>query len=210
MRPKSKTDGGFTLVELLVVIAIIGILIAILLPTFRSALGRGQRTACIVEIQEIEKALHLYERDYMDFPPSSMAELGLIKENGINSGIESLVACLSSTSKDTEYFAFPDDRLENSDGDRSPIPLCKLTGSCFKNDALWEFLDPWGNPYIYFHSRDLNPKKSQIYIIQGKKTKVVPHLTPTKTGRIRGYGRYQVISCGLDGIPTTSDDLISR
>ena len=41
-----KRDTAFTLVELLVVISIISILLAIMSPTFRGTMTRGQATQC--------------------------------------------------------------------------------------------------------------------------------------------------------------------
>lgn len=207
MRQKSRTDG-FTLVELLVVIAIIGILAAIIVAALGPAMGRGQKTACLADLNQMQTALSLYEDENRDYPPSSLKELGLKHENNINSGVESLVACLSSTAHQSTYFTFKDDKLDNTDSDKSPIPLKQLTGSAFTNDNLWEFIDPWGNPLIYFHYRDLTKETKAKYVINGEKIEVGPDLTATKTGKIHGYGEYQIISCGIDMQPATDDDLL--
>lgn len=211
LKNKSKTSHqAFTLVELLVVLAIIGLLLSLLFPALQAVRDSGRRTACSAEIEQLCAALSTYEADYREYPPSTMAELGAKEDNKINSGIEALVACLSSSHKTTPYFQFREEKLENTDQDFSRIPLHKLTGSFFKTNALLELVDPWGNPYLYFHNRELQPKLQHFYILQGNKTAVTPDLTPTKTGNYRGEGHYQLISCGTDGVPHTKDDVISQ
>lgn len=208
-KSRSRTDA-FTLVELLVVIAIIGMLLAIVLPALGSVMGSGRKSACKAEIQQLETALQVYESDYRDFPPSTILEIGVREDNKVNSGNEALVACLSSIGKVTPYYEFVEDRLINSDNDVSPVSLQQLTGSSFRTKVLWELADPWENPYIYFHNRDLVPATKAFYILQEGKTEVKPNLTLTKTGNVIGASRYQIVTCGADGKLQTGDELMSK
>ena len=205
-----RASIGFTLVELLVVIFIIGLLASILLPALASVFDRGRKHACQVEIQQIETGISLYEEDYRDYPPSELALLGLAKHNHINNGIEALVLCLSGTHRSRSYMEFREQQLENTDADISPIPVKRLAGSKFQTNQLFELVDPWGNPYIYFHNRKYLPTTQDAYILEGKKTMVAPDLLPNKIGIIRGSNRYQIISAGSDGKVASKDDVKSE
>ena len=199
MFQKTKLNAnGFTLVELLVVIFIIGLLSAVLVPAVFGAHQRSLAKACKAEIQQLEQALTLYEVDYRDFPPSSLQDLGLKVSNKINEGCESLVLTLSSRRNEMSYFSFREDRLENTDADRAPVTAQKLTNSVFTTNELFELIDPFGNPYIYFHANDLDATCVQKYIIGGERRDIKPNLTQDKLGLIRGAGRYQLHSLGAD------------
>lgn len=207
---KRTCRQGFTLLELIVVVSILALLASILVPALGAVFERGRKKVGLLEIQQIESALSLYEENYRDFPPSQLAELGLTKHNNINTGVEALVLCLSGAYKNASYFPYQEKNLENTDADISPIPPKKLTQSVFQSKDLWEHIDPWGNPYIYFHHRDYLSTVQQSYLLDGKKQTIGPNLKRTKTGNYIGSGRYQILSCGPDGELHTEDDLASE
>ena len=65
--------SGFTLIELLVVIAIIAILAAILFPVFAQAREKARQASCISNLNQIGKALIMYQSDYdSQYPPSQL------------------------------------------------------------------------------------------------------------------------------------------
>jgi prepilin-type N-terminal cleavage/methylation domain-containing protein len=66
MRKRKTAFGklmGFTLIELLVVIGVLGILVAVLLPVFASARRRGQQSACVNNLHQLQIACSLYSQD---------------------------------------------------------------------------------------------------------------------------------------------------
>ena len=67
---------GFTLIELLVVIAIIAILAAILFPVFQKVRENARRTACLSNMNQIEKGIMQYENDSDNFTVPSQSALG--------------------------------------------------------------------------------------------------------------------------------------
>src|SRR5215471_19167422 len=54
---------AFTLIEMLVVIAIIGVLAALLLPTFGRIKESGRATSCLSNLHQIGTALQLYVQE---------------------------------------------------------------------------------------------------------------------------------------------------
>ena len=59
-RPRASSRRAFSIIELLVVIGIIGLLIALLLPTLRSARRQSQVITCKAQLQNIGAAFHMY------------------------------------------------------------------------------------------------------------------------------------------------------
>ena len=58
------TRRAFTLVEILVVIAIIGVLAAILFPTFALVREKSRRTSCLSNLKQIGAAMEMYKADF--------------------------------------------------------------------------------------------------------------------------------------------------
>jgi prepilin-type N-terminal cleavage/methylation domain-containing protein len=60
---------AFTLVELLVVVSIIALLVAIALPSMRSARRVAKRTACATNLHSLGQAMRMYLSDSNDYLP---------------------------------------------------------------------------------------------------------------------------------------------
>lgn len=62
---------GFTLVELLVVVMILGILVAVVIPSFKGAFDSSQQSAFVADIKIYSDAVHLFAVQTGDWPEDS-------------------------------------------------------------------------------------------------------------------------------------------
>jgi prepilin-type N-terminal cleavage/methylation domain-containing protein len=65
----NRRRGAFTLVELLVVIGIVAVLMGILIPALTSARASARKIACMSNLGQIGRAIHLYSVEYNDSIP---------------------------------------------------------------------------------------------------------------------------------------------
>jgi general secretion pathway protein G len=72
-RPPSSANGtrGFTLIELLIVVALIGILAALGIGAFRTALERSRQRATMADMRTLARALEAYWIDVGTLPDDS-------------------------------------------------------------------------------------------------------------------------------------------
>lgn len=85
-------NAGFTLVELLVACTIITILLALLLPAVQAAREAARHAQCIANLQQIGRALHLYNTRHDMFPPGKLfAGPGVLWSNNRLSGFAQIL-----------------------------------------------------------------------------------------------------------------------
>src|SRR5262249_4539697 len=144
--------AGFTLVELLIVIGIIAVLVAALLPVMVDAGNAAKRSNTEALFVRIATACDTFERQNHYYPPDDFVDpegkLTFKSDNGINSGIESLVAFLSQTQATGADFNDLGKQLTNTDSDDNGALLPVLG----RKERL-EIADPWGTPLAYFRKK---------------------------------------------------------
>ena len=194
-RARERTRG-FTLVEMLTVIAIMAVLAGLLFPAIGMVQRRSREKAARATIERLKLALEQYQADFGDYPPTSLAALG-VATNGVNEGIESLVRCLSTSREHGPYFPFEEKDLSNTDGDSLLRDPCDSTITA---KTLFELTDPWGNPFIYFHNRDYRGgARLERYTLQtGERANCKPH-PGEKTGQYPAASSFVIWSVGANG-----------
>jgi prepilin-type N-terminal cleavage/methylation domain-containing protein len=197
-RPHTRCgDGAFTLIELLVGIAIIGVLLGIAIPAISSARRSGQRNACKAVIERVAAAVETYQSAFGDFPPTTLAETGAARTNGVNEGAETLVRCLTTQERGGPFLEPDEDELGNTDEDALAEDTTK---SIYGTLALFELTDPWGNPYIYYHHRDYRGgRKVERYLLGGVEVRARPRPSGT-TGTFPAVTSFVIWSAGPDGV----------
>jgi general secretion pathway protein G len=145
---------AFTIIELLVVIGIIAILASLLFPVLSAQMERARIDEARSQLEIFRAALELYSGPdaFGDFPPSSWAGAG------DNAGAERMLDCLRTSERGGPFIKQRTIRPWLGDTD---------------DDGREELLDPWGNPWIYFHNSDY-PGGAVYYVIDMSRRTVSP------------------------------------
>jgi len=126
--------SAFTLMELLIVIAVIAILSGILLPAAMQAWSKAYVQKGKAAIAALEVAINMYKTD-----------MGYYPGDGGGTDSATLVTALTDTSQGGNwhgpYMSFKTDELDSSDN----------------------FLDPWGNSYVYQKPGTNNTNSYDLY-----------------------------------------------
>jgi len=197
-------SAGYSLIEILVVITIIGLLIAISAGTYSSFVTRGE----IAKTRNLLENLKVYAEEYNNimgsFPPSTLSQLGVSTTGDTaNEGIEAFVLALYRKGYSGPR---PDSASElvNTDDDEANKNV-----SDFGTRVLLEFQDAWGNPIVYFNSRDYG--KPFPYFLENpevdRETVEIRALKNPVTGTYFNFDSYQIVSIGPDGVFDTEDDI---
>ncbi len=194
---------GFTLVEMLVVIAIISVLAGLVLASVTAARRYADLKATQTEIQTLAQAISNYSVQLGDYPPSFLTSLKL-KANGVNEGNEALVLCLSGRKKGGPFTEdFKESRLANLDNDSITAKdlgvLKKDLDIPQASPQLFEYVDLWGNPFVYIHNRDYNTKTRIQYMDRDFRTVPVQAARSAKTGTFQAPTGFQIWSFGPNG-----------
>lgn len=201
-----KKRGGFTLVEILVVLIIVSILAAMISAAVVSALRGSKRKASEATARTLEAAAERYKNGFAVLPPTDLSKMfrNTPSPNPTNTGIEALVACLSTTRKGGPFYQPPSEAkgFVNADGDTvGKVP----TDPYYKTTALLEYADSWGNPFVYVFSKDYASSVQVMLLGGAKATWKVPLLGTTKSFP-NAFGCV-IVSAGPDGVLGTDDDV---
>ena len=211
---KDRRDCGFTLIELLIVIGILGLLMAALLPNLIGAGDAGNETATQALFLDLRTGCEAFQRKHGYFPPDDLvprdtkdeeaAKSVWKSDNGLNTGIESLVAFLAQGRDVGGDFGSSAERFANHDKDDhgAVLPLLKVR-------ERKEIVDAWGTPLAYFSATTTSggfDKAQQIVAIDGQPQTV--RARRGADGAYLGAGKYQFLSAGKDQLFGTDDDLV--
>jgi type II secretory pathway pseudopilin PulG len=199
-------DRAFTLIELLVVLVIVMVLAGLLSAAALKFLARMKRETAKVDIQNLTIALSAFYKDHHCYPPdredvedvrsgqksaamfffpSDIADPGsyfhvgvLIDDNVGRASNELMVYYLGrqlpkKLNQFGPYMEFRDEHLRSTE---------KRDGFG-EDDAYPEYLDPWGNPYVYIENYSDNHSGRAIEDPRFR----------------RGHGAFEIISLGPDG-----------
>jgi prepilin-type N-terminal cleavage/methylation domain-containing protein len=213
-KPRARARAeGFTLIELLVVMTIISILAGLSLVGLLKARKSGQETAAQAEVQMIVSRIMSFKNEFGFYPPTSLADIK-IKGNGINDGNESLFGFLLTRKKGGPFADdLKEDRWKNADGDEVKGPELKILAKEIDwvrgNNMLLEYVDFWGSPFIYIHSRDYGKKFK--YQAEGGDVFEVEAWKNPATGTYASPTTFQLWSVGIDEINQNGegDDIVS-
>lgn len=107
-----RNKKGFTIVELVIVIGVIGILSAILIPTFVNLVGKADYASDIVLVSDLNKVLQIDEAETDDKPISYHAMLNVLEEQGYK------ISYLTTKSGHDLLYNLDDNRFYLSDDDK--------------------------------------------------------------------------------------------
>lgn len=206
-RTSFRPARGFTLVELLVVMAIIATLMGLGMTVLPAMMQRGKRSAVENYLTLLSANLETYKSSGQGaFPPTTLADyagVGTLSDFR-NCGIESVVLCLTSRAygNPLDLENLKELRIENYDGDQTQV---QLTNGGARD--LFEIVDPWGTPLVYFHCADYG-RYATVGLVAADKDDI--KVKPWMNDRLKKYyqsDKFQLISAGPDGVFNTEDDI---
>ena len=137
---------AFTLVEILVVVAIIGILAAIIFPTFLLVRDKARRTSCVSNLQQIGAAVEMYKADYDERFPFAVDPFDKNEAigGGFSTGFDALIPTLPMVNE--VLLPYSSRQVFQCAGDTG-FEFDEQTGQ--RMDALPSCYEKFGTSYYY-------------------------------------------------------------
>lgn len=208
--------SGFSLIEVMVVMAILAGLVAGVSIMISQAQQKQLVFATKTRLNEIGAGLELLKSaDKLGMYPSTDVTMlqGPGKSGNVgktvgggndkNAGIEAIWVAfhlkgvrVHSQALDTS------DAYANTDGDSAAGRVEEMPDL-----ELREYIDAWGNPFVYIHNRDFKKMDRLDGYMTGDKREVKVAPRKTELGEYEGAASFQLFSMGPDGEPGTEDDI---
>ena len=205
---KHSEQAGFTLIELLIVIGIIATLAAVLLPRILDTDNVAKGTATEARMLQLNDACNNFNRAMGYYPPDNFQYLkkgngpAWKKDNGQNTGIESMLVMVSQNKKEGTDLSGLSDFFVNTDADQNGAPVPMLGGI----SGRMELADGWGTPLVYWTK--LSMSKPQLVVPYDGDAPISVTAKKRADGTYYGGSKFQILSAGKDLTFGTDDDIV--
>jgi prepilin-type N-terminal cleavage/methylation domain-containing protein len=196
---------GFTLIELLIVIAILSLLVVTFVPDLLGFGKQGDITDTKARMLVLANGANAFQAIKGFYPPDdfrdpSDSKSKLKADNGINTGIESLVWSISQRYSGAIDLTENARWLSNTDGDQNGEVNPKLGTTERK-----EVMDSWRTPFAYFYKN--MAKEQRVLPSWEGSVELTVKAWKNKEGRYVGINSFQIVSAGPDRVFNTEDDI---
>jgi prepilin-type N-terminal cleavage/methylation domain-containing protein len=149
MRYHFRTKRAFTLIELLTVIAIIGVLLALLFPAIKSALGKAEATKAQHGISDLATAFQHYYTEYGKWPVAdTQSNITYIVDTNLVALLQGVNNPGSLTGPTGGTFPSPLGIVGNNTLQGNPRGIHFLDFKQSDINGTGAFIDPWKQPYF--------------------------------------------------------------
>ncbi len=150
-----KNRKGFTLMELLIALGLITLILAIGLPSFYHLKKRAKINRAIADIHRLEVALSNFHSEYGYYPRIMLQEVkDKFGEDPWAPGVDKEIPYIRPAEVLVYYLGckYGNYKTGTPPFDSGQVPFMEFDQKELADtddDGWWEFVDPWGQPYLY-------------------------------------------------------------